>query len=147
MALRVGGVEVEEKDAEELVYDYVTPGTINGFPSYDRFDSGVDRTAIVEADLLVPSLLNAPVGLREFVAIKEMRGELQDRLLDIPPAADLTDATDTDLEALRNLFAVLDRLIGSGVGPAKFTKILHRKRPGFIPIIDINVLLVLPDAT
>ena len=140
--LQVGGFQVEEDHAARIVSDYVhpQPGVISGFPYYDHFETSADPQTIVEADLLAPNILNAPVRLREFAALNEVKDRLTELLTAIPSHADLADAHESDLEALASVFGVLDELRGTGVGAVKFTKVLHRKRPAFIPIMDINVL-------
>lgn len=140
--LQIGGFQVEDDHAARIVSDYVhpQPGVISGFPYYDHFETSADPQTIAEADLLAPNILNAPVRLREFAALNGVRDRLAALLTAIPIDADLADAQDSDLEVLTPLFGVLDELRGTGVGAVKFTKVLHRKRPAFIPIMDINVL-------
>lgn len=140
--LQIGGFQVEDDHAARIVSDYVhpQPGVISGFPYYDHFETSADPQTIAEADLLAPNILNAPVRLREFAALNGVRDRLAALLTAIPIDADLADAQDSDLEVLTPLFGVLDELRGTGVGAVKFTKVLHRKRPAFIPIMDTNVL-------
>jgi Family of unknown function (DUF6308) len=141
--LRVGGYEVGFTQAQQFITEYVSPG--NGSPTgyvYDRFQTGSDADGLNDADLLAPNLLNAPVQLKRFAALRSVRDEVESHLASIPQGLELSAASDADLVCLGPLFEVLDGLKASrsGVGAVVFSKVLHRKRPRLIPIIDINVL-------
>jgi hypothetical protein len=56
------------------------------------------------------------------------------RLARIPDDARLEDATDDQLDAAAELLTLLEE--AKQVGRGKVTKVLHKKRPAFIPIID-----------
>jgi len=61
---------------------------------------------------------------------------LQDSLAAIPRDAELISAADDDLDPIRTLFGVLDDPGIPDVRGTILAKILHRKRPGFIPLYD-----------
>jgi hypothetical protein len=142
-ALRAGGYEVGFEQALRFITEYVSPGkgALTGYV-YDRFQTGSDADRLNDADLLAPNLLNAPVQLKQFAALQRVRDEMESQLGSIPQGLELSAASDADLARLGRLFGVLDGLKASrsGVGAVIFSKVLHRKRPRVIPIIDINVL-------
>lgn len=144
-ALHVGGFDVEVEHARTLIDQYVHPadGIVTGFGHYDHLATGAPATGpLIDADLLAPNLLNAPVDLKRFAALQDLRDEMQAALDPIPAHADLAEADDETIELLGPLFAVLDSLAASrrGIGPVIYSKVLHRKRPGLVPIIDTNVM-------
>jgi hypothetical protein len=141
--LRVGGLHVPADRAQTLVAQYVVPqpGSPTGIV-YDRLETGTSPSELGGADWLAPNLLNAPVKLKEFAVLTSVHEPMEHALRRVPPDLDLMTADDRDLEPLRALFAVLDELKSrrAGIGAVIFSKVLHRKRPGSIPIIDVNVL-------
>jgi hypothetical protein len=144
--LQVGGVTVDRDAAFAHARDYLTRGTGWAYPSYDGYDAEHAAGPLVDADLLAPILLNVPhIKIATYVALQAVRPRLQEALDRIPPDADLADASTEDLALLGELFAVLD---GGGVRGSRGTvlaKVLHRKRPGFIPLYDEQVRSVYQD--
>jgi hypothetical protein len=141
--LRVGGFDVGFERARRLITQYVNPeiDAPTGYV-YDRFQTGSDADHLNDADLLAPNLLDAPVQLKQFIGLQRVRDEMESHLGSIPRGLELSTASDADLACLAPLFGVLDGLkaSGSGVGAVVFSKVVHRKRPRVIPIVDINVL-------
>lgn len=83
--------------------------------------------------------------IKTYEALQAKRAELDDHLTRIPLDLDLTDADADDLAVLGEMFAVLD---GRGVWGAQGTvlaKVLHRKRPRFVPLYDEQVRSVYQD--
>jgi hypothetical protein len=77
--------------------------------------------------------------LRGYYALQTQRGHLETWLPAIPLDADLSNASDADLGSIGELFGILD---GPGIPDVRGTilaKILHRKRPAFIPLYDENI--------
>jgi len=138
--LRIGGQIVDRDEALNHARDYLTSGTQWAYPSYDGFDAEHAHGPIVDADLLAPLLLNVNrISISTYEALQGVRQQLQERLDLIPADRSLVDASAEDLEDLGLLFGVLD---GAGISGARGTvlsKVLHRKRPGFIPLYDRQV--------
>jgi len=71
--------------------------------------------------------------IKTYEALQAKRAELDEHLARVPAGLDLVDADAGDLAVLGDMFTVLD---GPGVWGAKGTvlaKVLHRKRPRFVP--------------
>lgn len=92
------------------------------------------------ADLLAVQLLVAvpPLAVRQLLASAD---EVEPLLKAIPTDLRLWDATDEELERVEEALDRLDNCFG--VGPVIAGKLLARKRPLLVPIIDKVVLEVL----
>jgi hypothetical protein len=138
--LRVGGKVVDRQSAAEYARRYLTDGSGWAFPSYDRFDDSHATGPLVDADLLAPLLLNVTrISISTYEALRAVRKPLQTVLDRIPLELRLENATNAELGYLGDLFGVLD---GAGIKGARGTvlsKMLHRKRPAFIPLYDKRV--------
>jgi Family of unknown function (DUF6308) len=87
-----------------------------------------------------PLLLNVNrISVTTYEALQEVLRDLQERLDRIPPDLSLLDALEGELALLGELFAVLDGNGIKGVQGTVLSKLLHRKRPGFIPLYDRQV--------
>ncbi len=138
--LRVGGRVLDRRAAFEHARHYLTDGSGWAYPSYDGYCAEQACAPLVDADLLAPLLLNVNrIGISTYEALQRARPLLQQVLAGIPADRSLRDADDQELQELGSLFAVLD---SSGIRGARMTllsKLLHRKRPGFIPLYDEQV--------
>ncbi len=146
--LRIGGVVVDRDDALAHARRYLTNGTGWGYPAYDAYEQERAAGPLTDADLLAPVLLNVNrMTIRTYEALQAVRAELDDHLARVPLDLDLADAGTDELAVLGQMFAVLD---GPGVWGARGTvlaKVLHRKRPRFIPLYDEQVRSVYQDGT
>lgn len=143
--LQIGTYEVTEEQARQWVTTYVDEAnTTSGYGAYDIYRSTSATAPLDEGDLLTPALLNAPVTIKAFRWLRAHISALNAALAPIPPHADLAD-DHPGPTLLAPLFAVFDegqqpgRRERSGVGPTVLAKVLHRKRPGFIPLWDEQV--------
>ncbi|WP_139978386.1 DUF6308 family protein [Nocardioides litoris] len=96
------------------------------------------------ADVLGASLLDVgflPRAVRGLL-VDERREQLNALLAEIPNNVDLWEATDTDLGPARLLWTAVMGL--EGVGPTRTSKLMARKRPRLIPVIDKVVRGALP---
>jgi hypothetical protein len=144
--LRIGGRDVSRSDANAYATRYLTEGNGWAYPSYDGFQRETATGPLLDGDLLAPVLLNVSyLSIRTYEALKERVGELQAVLDDIPVDLDLVDAEERDLALLGHLFAVLDRKKIAGAQGTVLAKLLHRKRPRFIPLYDERVRGVYQD--
>lgn len=138
--VRVGGAVVEREQAFEWAHEYLTGSSAWAYPAYDSYDARSGPDSIEDADLLAPVLLNVHrLTLKAYYGLQQQRDRLQECLAAIPADAELASAGDHDLEPIRLLFAVLDSPGIPAVRGTILAKILHRKRPGFIPLYDERV--------
>lgn len=139
-ALRVGGVVLDRGEALAHARRYLTDGVGWAYPSYDAYERQRAGGPLSDADLLAPVLLNVSrLRIKTYETLQAKRDELDEFLACIPLDLELASANPDDLAILGDMFAVLD---GPGVWGARGTvlaKILHRKRPGFVPLYDEQV--------
>jgi len=121
------GLEVDDPLAVVLeligagyVYDVVTASGPYGFG---------------EADLRLANRGGARISAAEIAAILERRRPIERAVRAIPPDASLAGAArSVPWVAMRQLFDSFADI--RGVGFAKMTKALHKKRPALIPMLD-----------
>jgi len=135
--VRIGGVEVERGLALESARSYLSRRDRFGYPAYDSFGSEGGPWQISDADLVAPVLLNAEMNSRTFYALEGIRDHLENWLVGVPLDARLIEAGPAELAQLGELFSVLDSddLPVDARGPL-LAKVMHRKRPAFIPLYD-----------
>jgi hypothetical protein len=145
-ALRIGGRTVSRVAARDYVTRYLTTGHGFAYPAYDGYQRESATGSLVDGDLLAPVLLNVRyLSIETYEALRSKVPFLQQVLDQIPAGLDLLDAADDDLSLLGRLFSALD---GEGVSGAQGTvlsKLLHRKRPRFVPLYDERVRSVYQD--
>ena len=138
--LKLGGRLLTTTDAREHAREYLTSGNGWAYPAYDGYDLAHARGPIVDADLLAPLLLNVNrISIKTYEALNRVKPSLQRVLDQIDPELSLADAGPDELRWFQELFGVLD---GDGIKGARGTvlaKLLHRKRPAFIPLYDRQV--------
>lgn len=126
--------------APALVAAYFEPDC--GFAA-DTFDTvgenPPDKFAV--GDLLALNLLDERLGPRAVRALLSSEGNREIGLIGIDPDARLGD--EGDGEVLAEAHEVWNRLCRlDGVGPVKAGKLLARKRPRLVPIVDSVVIRV-----
>ena len=136
-ALRIGGVEIDHGLALESARSYLSRRDRFGYPAYDSFGSEGGPWQISDADFVAPVLLNAEMNSRTFYALDGIRPHLERWLVDIPLDARLVEAGPAELERLGELFSVLDSDdLAVDARGSILAKVMHRKRPAFIPLYD-----------
>jgi Family of unknown function (DUF6308) len=144
--LRIGGVVVDRDAALDHARHYLTDGSGWAYPSYDGYEADHAAGRLSDAGLLAPVLLNVShMSIRTYEGLQAVHATLDGHLASVPVDLDLAQACHDDLQLLGPLFAVLD---GDGVWGARGTvlaKVLHRKRPRFIPLYDEQVRRVYQD--
>jgi len=134
-------MRVLEPPARELVaayYDAEGPFAAHSFESLGENT----RDAIAPDDLLALTLLDLALSPPAARALLGPRGaEIAALLHEVPDDCPLWKATDAHLDAAAAVFEQLDAL--PGVGPVKAGKLLARKRPALIPVIDKHVIATL----
>ena len=97
--------------------------------------TGDDIAAVTLLDVrLQPLAVRALLGASAAAVAQHLRG--------IPETLSLWEANDKDLDRVADLYRLFDRL--PGVGETKATKLLARKRPRLVPVIDSVVRRALP---
>jgi hypothetical protein len=141
MRLAMGSKEV--LDAEGLVRTYVSPGRRGlryAYPYYDGLVTNSDPGILCTGDLLAPTLLGVNVGLDRMHTLTALLPLLQ-RGLDSLPPVDLVEADDGTCDLVAALFDPLDdpSALDRDVRGSLLAKVLHRKRPGLVPLFDSKV--------
>lgn len=128
---------VIEPPADELVVRFFEP--TRGFAASTFDDLGDNRPDRLTADdLLATTLLDMRFPPR---AVRAILGHEADHLAAmlqaIPTDVDLWEATDEDLAPAYALWTALRaRGKGWGIGPTTTSKLMARKRPRLVPIVD-----------
>ena len=139
--LSIGNRSVNVHQAEEWVSSHTSkpsnPKKPFGYPWYDTYDTGTSDE-IVDGDLLAPTLLNVRIPIATYQSLKSISPTLNRILAEIPPDTSLL-ATN-DLGPISRLYATLDSDPRPfGVKATVLAKVLHRKRPDFIPLYDKQI--------
>lgn len=142
--VRIGGRITSIDRAEAWVRSYFD-GPANliarkpyAYPAYDNLMTGSGPDELNDGDFLAPTLLNASPTIAAFFRLQSVRSQLEYGLRNIPTNLTLLDAVaDGSVEKrLGDLVGVLDRQPLPGVRLTMLTKVLHRKRPMFVPLYD-----------
>jgi hypothetical protein len=139
-------------DPTSLVEDYLDVARPRkrrfSWPFYDSLVTNGRPDVLVTGDYLAPALLEAPVDADVMAGLVSMQQPLQEALAALPSVAHLAQATDADCDAVAALWAVLDdeHVDTADIKPSLVAKVLHRKRPGLIPVWDSRVFTFYRDA-
>lgn len=131
-------------DPTSLVEDYLDAGRPRrhrfSWPYYDGLVTNGVPDELVSGDFLAPVLLGAEVSLDAMASLVSMQPRLHDALADVPSdVADLADADDATCVRIAAIWAVLDAHDTADVKGSLIAKVMHRKRPGLIPVYDSRV--------
>ncbi|OKJ09227.1 DUF6308 family protein [Kitasatospora sp. CB01950] len=153
MEVKVGGRRATVAEATRWVGAYfdeeantaaaaASGGKPYAYPVYDRLDTGSGPDRLDDGDLLAPLLLNAAPTIRAVFNLRAVRPALEAGLARIPEDLTLQAAVaeGSHRPLLAALTGVLDRPGGlPGVGGTTLMKVLHRKRPLFVPLYDSRI--------
>ena len=136
MRLCAGTLVVDQPD--QVLLDYLDVRNGYAYPGYDRLVTN-GSAELVDGDLLAPVLIGAHVDEGRFSLLQEMLPALE-AVADLPEVA-LQDADDDHVLCVAGLFGILDepRYAGRGVRGTIVSKVLHRKRPGLVPLYDSRI--------
>ena len=136
LRLCAGTLEVEQPD--QVLLDYLDVRNGYAYPAYDLLVTN-GGPALVDGDLLAPSLIGAEVDRARFALLRELMPRITG-VADLP-AVPIEDADDAVLSEVAGLFAVLDDApyAGRGVRGTILSKVLHRKRPDLVPLYDSRI--------
>lgn len=135
-SVRVGGVVVDRETLLGAARSYLVQRGRFGYPAYDSFNSAGGPWRVSDGDFLAPVLLNAEVNSRAFYSLESIRPQLESWLRSVPMDTRLVEAGPAELEKLADLFAVLDGEDLPNARGSILAKVMHRKRPAFIPLYD-----------
>lgn len=138
--LRVGGATVDFDEAKDWAWTYLTarPG-ISAYPAYDAYP-GFQGDLLGHQDLLAASLLNVSNNpLPVYYGLERLMPVINEGLQDPAISGDLENASSETLEAVVRLFGVLETTPTKYVRLTTLSKVLHRKRPGLLPLYDDNI--------
>lgn len=127
MSLELGNGAVIDDPLGEALEFIARDGTYQG---YDAQPSDPDH--LTPEDIHLANRIIARMGPRDAATLLGRAPEVDQALAAIPHDATLVE--DVDWPALQDLFVAVDGL--AGIGLARATKVLHKKRPALIPILD-----------
>lgn len=138
--VQVGGASIPRREAIDFARRYLTSTTETwAYPAYDGYP-GSPGPAVGEADLLAVSLLNAGQNpLSTYYGFSSILDVLNGRLGDPKLTGSFGEADGGTLDAIADLYGVLDAHPLPQVGLTKLSKVLHRKRPDLLPLYDANI--------
>ncbi|WP_413784859.1 DUF6308 family protein [Mycolicibacterium elephantis] len=123
-----------ESPAEALAAEFFSPEGKFAATTFDALPNN-PADAFTAEDLLAVTLLDVALSPRALRQLLESRSAEFARLLrDIPADLDLWEATDAHLAAIDRCDAALRTL--PGVGETRASKLMARKRPRLVPVVD-----------
>lgn len=138
--LRVGGASVAFGEAKAWATEYLVgrPGA-SAYPAYDGYP-GSESELVAAQDLLAVALLNVSnKPLKVYYGLESQLELLNERLQSPDLKGSLRDASAATLEAIADLFDVLEEKPADNVKLTTLSKVLHRKRPGLLPLFDAKI--------
>lgn len=139
-SLRVGAAQVEFEKAKVWATEYLVgrPGA-SAYPAYDGYP-GSDSDLIAPQDLLAVALLNVSnKPLKVYYGLRSQLELLNERLQSPDLKGSLREASPATLEAIADLFDVLEEKPADNVKLTTLSKVLHRKRPDLLPLFDAKI--------
>jgi hypothetical protein len=139
--ITVGGFRDEPLEkAKRLVREYVTEYGRWSYPAYDGYLRDAPTDDVRQQDLLAGALLNAgQQPIPTYYGLLEILPEINRRLEDPRLTGTLEEASSDTLDAIADLYGVLDDRPQHQVQLVKLSKVLHRKRPDLLPLYDKNI--------
>lgn len=135
-------LEVVKVPADQLLTSFFDPAGPFAGSTFDDLPEN-PRDEFCPSDLLAASLLDVRFGPQAVRTLLAPGPNSFSRYLeDIPDDLDLWNATEDDLSPAAALWKAVRSL--PGVGPTRTSKLLARKRPRLIPIVDSVIRQALP---
>lgn len=129
MSLVVGAGQLDRvlEDAEHLLVQYRTDDGLR----YLDYQPSTDPNQLMPEDLAVTILINSRVGPSAFKSVQDKGSALS---LEKLPMGPLEDSTSLERDQVAD---IISEMAGwNGFAASVATKILHKKRPRLIPILD-----------
>ncbi|MFJ1551949.1 DUF6308 family protein [Streptomyces sp. NPDC088246] len=142
LATAVGWVAAYFDERGNAAAAAVKGGKPYAYPAYDRMETGSGPDRLNDGDLLAPVLLNVAPSVKAVFNLQAIRSGLEAVLAGIPQDLTLQAAVagGSHGQPLQALGGFLDQGGGvPGVGGTILMKIMHRKRPLFLPLYDTQV--------
>ena len=98
--LRIGGLVVDRDEALAHAGTYLSGSGGRAYPSYDGYDAGRAAEPLGSADLLAPTLLNAPISISTYERLQAAAPTLQKSLDLLPVDLDLADAGSDQMDLI-----------------------------------------------
>lgn len=138
--IRVGGLTESRATLLGYAHEYLTSENRFAYPAYDSY-SGSSSSRVEDVDLLAVVLLNAgQKPIPTYYTLTSLLEPINERMADPRLSGSLADAAPETIEALADLFGILDDYRPTKqVGKTKLMKVLHLKRPELIPLYDENI--------
>jgi hypothetical protein len=114
-------------------------GGVAAYEGYDKLRVRQDDT-LSAIDILLANNIGANLSGQDFVRIRKNRERIESRLTEIPTGLDLSETSLNDEDLWESLHELFKACRCKGVGSSKITKILHKKRPRLIPIVDSELV-------
>jgi hypothetical protein len=138
--ITVGGFTVRVEKATCMVRQYVTEYGSWSYPAYDGYLRDAPTDDVRQQDLLAAALLNAgQQPIPTYYGLLKLLPEINRRLADPLLTGTLAEASEDTLEAIAQLYGILDGSPQHQVQLVKLSKVLHRKRPELLPLYDKNI--------
>lgn len=138
--ITVGGFTVPINKATALVREYVNQYGKWSYPAYDGYLRDSQTQDVQQQDLLAGALLNASQRpLPTYYGLLKLLPEINRRLADPRLTGTLENASGETLDAIAQLYGILDDYPQHQVQLVKLSKLLHRKRPALLPLYDRNL--------
>ena len=112
----------------------------SSYEAYDRFDVAQDDS-LSDLNVLVANNIRAGMDGRAFLTFKQNRAKIQAALESLPVGARLHHPWPNEQSMWRVIQDAYLACWGHQVGPTRITKVLHKKRPRLIPLIDRVVVI------
>jgi hypothetical protein len=127
ITLGAGKLDRHVRRADELLIAYREDDGLR----YLNHQAVTPSNELLPEDLAVTILINSQVGPAAFKSVQDLGPDLD---LDVLPNKRLEDSTENDRQAIAEVIAEVAGWPGFAASVA--TKVLHKKRPGLIPILD-----------
>jgi hypothetical protein len=138
-ALMFGGRRIDNDEAWNRLFRYCGirwddhPPETWAFRYYDAIET--DRTAVVPEDVVCAGALHPGLSREDLAWFWDHLAELSDWLEQFPVDEPLRTADHSTIAALAELPSLFD-----GPSLTLLTKVLHRKRPWLIPMLDREII-------
>lgn len=132
--------EIVGSHSGELVERYFDPTSRFAGSTFDALPP-LEPDRITTGDLLAVGLLDVPLTPPAVRALLGQVGRrVEEHLVRIPSDVDLWEASEDQLEPAYAMWRLLrDGLRGTGVGSTRCSKLMARKRPRLIPVVDSTI--------
>ena len=138
--LKVGGQAAAFGEAKAWAIEYLVERSgASAYPAYDGYP-GSKSDLVAPQDLLAVALLNVSnKPLKVYYGLESQLELINDRLQSPDLKGSLRDASPATLEAIADLFGVLEEKPVENVKLTTLSKVVHRKRPKLLPLFDAKI--------